>query len=99
MHWIRWIRLCKACRGSGALYNALATNACVENKGSRARLLMIGVDRDLSESLSDNLCVLRFSGAGSADQDRWEAREDLLRMQKTRLGGTQEDDSRAVFRL
>ena len=28
-----------------ALSTTLATNACVENKGSRARLLMIGVDR------------------------------------------------------
>jgi N-methylhydantoinase A/oxoprolinase/acetone carboxylase beta subunit len=35
-----------------ALSTTLATNACVENKGSRARLLMIGADRELAESLA-----------------------------------------------
>ena len=48
-----------------ALSTTLATNACVENKGSRARLLMIGVDRDLSESLSDT-----YASYGFQEQDQ-----------------------------
>lgn len=36
-----------------ALSTTLATNACVEDKGSRARLLMIGVDKDMTEMLHE----------------------------------------------
>lgn len=35
-----------------ALSTTLATNACVENKGSRAKLLMIGVDKEFMENSS-----------------------------------------------
>ncbi|MGI6006669.1 MAG: hydantoinase/oxoprolinase family protein [Ruminococcus sp.] len=36
-----------------ALSTTLATNACVEDKGSRAKLLMIGTDPDMMEKLGD----------------------------------------------
>ncbi len=48
-----------------ALSTTLATNACVENKGSRARLLMIGVDKDLSDSLSET-----YASYGFQEQDQ-----------------------------
>ena len=36
-----------------ALSTTLATNACVENRGARARLLMIGFDTNMMEHLKE----------------------------------------------
>lgn len=43
-----------------ALSTTLATNACVEDKGSRAKLLLIGVDKNMMEHLSDTYASYGF---------------------------------------
>lgn len=48
-----------------ALSTTLATNACVEDKGSRAKLLMIGTDPEMMERLGD---VYASYGFGDMDQ-------------------------------
>ena len=52
--------------GSIALSTTLATNACVENRGARAKLLMIGFDESLMDHLKDI-----YASYGLKDQTRF----------------------------
>ena len=79
-----------------SLSTTLATNACVENRGGRAKLLFIGVDRKIADWVRSRLwlsrslrnCSFRVESATPGGVD----------CQRTRLGGLSSPEAKAWIR-